>query len=154
MVKGHTSSGNWITGVAHGLYIWTWSYVGYSQRQFQHILHRYLLDKHSIRPCGLSRAQQRVCEWRRVVARMRLTMLRIRARMSGRAWPSAAKSSKRSALPRSKRWPRPRKRKARKRSRGDPKRKATTQRERPSDDVRRPFKYSWNDGVGSAGRQP
>ncbi len=29
----------------------------------------------------------------------------------GRAWPSAAKSSKRSALPRSKRWPRPRKRK-------------------------------------------
>ena len=39
----------------------------YSQRQFQHILHRYLLDKHSIRPCGLSRPLLRACEWRRVV---------------------------------------------------------------------------------------
>ena len=89
MVKGKTSSDQWITGVAHGKYMDVIP-VGTANGSSS----TYYCDKYYI-----STASSRVV----FRARMRVTMPRARTRISVPVWPSAVGSSKRKAWKRTRR---------------------------------------------------
>ena len=113
MVKGKTSSDQWITGVAHGKYMDVIP-VGTANGSSS----TYYCDKYWISTAA-SRVVYRGCTMRMRMAacrmRMRITMHRTRARMSAPVWPSAANSFGRKAWKRIKRFAKCCKRKAPKR---------------------------------------
>lgn len=100
-IKGTTSSGLWITGVWHGLYmdmVPTGTFMGSSSAYYTDIYYISTGVGRVVYRGSTTRMRMAACR-----ARVRITMLRVRTRMSGRAWPSAATSSKRRAWPRTKR---------------------------------------------------
>ena len=113
MVKGKTSSDQWITGVAHGKYMDIVP-VGTANGSSS----TYYCDKYWISTAAFRVVYRGSTMRMRVAAcrmRMRITMHRARARMSAPVWPSAAGSLKRRAWKRIKRFAKCCKRKAPKR---------------------------------------
>ena len=113
MVKGGTSSGVWITAVAHGKYMDVVPVGSVSGSSSTHYCDMYYISTAASRVVDRGSATRaRMAVFR---CRMRATIPRIRARTSVLVWPSAANSFGRKAWKRIKRFAKCCKRKAPKR---------------------------------------